>query len=164
VKASQGHKRTNEKPFFTRTWVSGKELQRLFALTLIFLYWAMVDAIASAVSQTDAFEFLEDVIPQTVTLEEAYKRRQRADDGTNGSAGTGKGDQSAASKRRKLQDKLNAQQPTEVKDTDTQEQDDNDEADEDEVEDEEEEVDDDDEEEVEEEEEHDEDEEEEEEE
>lgn len=120
----------------------------------------MVDAIASAVSQTDAFEFLEDVIPQTVTLEEAYKRRQRADDGTNGSAGTGKGDQSAASKRRKLQDKLNAQQPTEVKDTDTQEQDDNDEADEDEVEDEEEEVDDDDEEEVEEEEEHDEDEEE----
>lgn len=86
-------------------------------------------------------------------MEEAYKRRQLADDGTNGPLG--KGDQSAANKRRKLQDKLNAQQPIGLKDSESQEQDDNDEADEDEVEDEEEEVDDDDEEEVEEEEEHD---------
>ncbi|KAI8335756.1 histone-fold-containing protein [Chlamydoabsidia padenii] len=97
--------------------------------------------LASAVNQTDAFEFLEDVIPQTITLEEAYKRRQQADEG---STGTGKDD--LANKRRKLQDQLNAQQSgqqeqsqqqQQEKESESQEQDDDgedDEADEDEEE------------------------------
>ncbi|ORZ13112.1 histone-fold-containing protein [Absidia repens] len=54
--------------------------------------------LASAVSQTDPLEFLEDVIPTTMTLEEAYRRRDQPDDDT------GKDDQvTSVAKRRKLQ-------------------------------------------------------------
>ncbi|KAI8096271.1 histone-fold-containing protein, partial [Halteromyces radiatus] len=89
--------------------------------------------LATAVSQTDQFEFLEDVIPQTMTLEEAYKRRKVS--GNTEDSETTKMKPVSDKKQKGIEKSMESKQPQE----EDQEENEDEEDEEDEAEDEEEE-------------------------